>query len=212
MKLYSMPGTCALSVHITLEWVACPFQLVLMNHGDNHSPSYQAVNPSGKVPAIVLADGKVLTQASAILSWLVNTYPDAQIGSSAANPLAHFALEEMLAYLTSDVHPAFGPFFAAKRFLADESQFEALKKSSLSQVAGHMTEIDGMLAKTPFILGEHPTVADAYLYVLSRWIDNLDEGIKPFPNLARFRARMESDPAVSRALTAQGMKPLGAGS
>ena len=211
MKLYSMTGTCALSIHITLEWVACPFQLVLMNHGDNRSPSFLSINTSGKVPAIVLDDGKVLTQASAILSWLVNTYPEADIGPGAANPLAHFALEEMLAYLTSDVHPAFGPFFGPQRFLADESQFEALKKASLSQVASHMAKIDLMLADAPFILGEYRTVADAYLYVLSRWVDNLEAGIKPFPNLARFRARMESDGAVVRALTAQGMKPLGIG-
>ena len=210
MKLYSMPGTCALSVHIALEWVGVPYQLVLMAHGDNRAPDYLAINPSGKVPAMTLDDGRVLTQAAAILTWLVDTYPGSALGATSDRPLERFSLDEMLSYLTSEVHVAFGPFFGPSRYLDDPGQFDALKQKSLEQVAEHLATLDTTLGGATWLLGNR-SVADAYLYVLARWADNLPDGIGRFANLARFRAAMELDPAVAAALVAQGMKPLGRG-
>ena len=108
-----MPGTCALAVHIALEWAAAPYELVLMAHGDNQKSEYLAINPSGQVPAIVLDDGQVLAQAAAILTWIVDTHPGAELGPASAHPLARFRLEEALAHLTSDIHAAFGPVLRA---------------------------------------------------------------------------------------------------
>ncbi len=211
MKLYSMPGTCALSVHIALEWTRVPYDLELMAHGDNRQPSYLIINPSGKVPAIVLDDGRVLTQAAAILIWLVDSHPEARLGARSDRALERFELDERLAYFTSEVHASFGPFFAPSRYLDEDSRFDALKAKSLEQVSDHMSALDGMLGGASFILNDRRSVADAYLYVLTRWADNLPRGIRPFPNLGRFRVRMEADPGVMAALAAQGMAPVGSG-
>lgn len=209
MKLYSMSGTCALSVHIALEWAGAPYELALMQHGDNRSADYLAINPSGKVPAVALDNGRVLTEAAAILTWIVDSHPAAGLGSTSDKPLDRFLLDETLAYLTSEVHVAFGPFFAPFRYLDDESQFDALKKKSLEQVAARMASLDADLANASYLVQNRRSVADAYLYVLTRWADNLPEGIRPYPNLGRFRAALERDPGVLRALDAQAMKPLG---
>ena len=58
MKLYSMAGTCALSVHIVLEWIGAPYEVEVMARGDNHADAYLAINPSGQVPALQLDDGR----------------------------------------------------------------------------------------------------------------------------------------------------------
>ena len=81
MKLFSMPGTCALSVDIVLEWIGVLFDVEVMNPGDNRSPAYLAINPSGQVPALQLDDGTVLTEAAAILPFLAERYPEAGLGS-----------------------------------------------------------------------------------------------------------------------------------
>lgn len=210
VKLYSMPGTCALSVHIALEWAGVPYQLELMAHGANRGPGYLAINSSGKVPALALDDGRVLTEAAAILLWLVDAYPGSGLGARSDRPLDRFSLDEMLSYLTSEVHTAFGPFFAPARFLDDANQFDALKLKSLQQVAEHLGHLDSTLGAREWLL-EVRTVADAYLYVLTRWADYLPHGIRNFSNLARFRAAMEKDVGVAEALVAQGMAPLGNG-
>jgi glutathione S-transferase len=205
-----MPGTCALSVHIALEWIGKPYQLVVMKHGDNRAPDYLAINPGGKVPAVMLDNGRVFTEAAAILAWLVDRHPEAAIGASVDDSLERFALYETLSYLTSEVHVAFGPFFAPQRFIDDESKFEDVKRKSLEQVAAYMATLDARLAGRTTLFGDR-SVADAYLYVLTRWVDNLPGGIRTFFNLARFRAALEQDAGVARALADQGMKPLGAG-
>lgn len=179
-----------------------------MPRGNNRKEAYLAINPRGKVPAVVLDDGTVLTEAAAILTWLVDAYPDAGLGATSNQPLRRFKIAEALSYLTGDVHLAFGPFFGPDRYSDDEAQYGALRKKSLEQVAMHMSQLDEMLNDHPYMLAER-SVADAYLYVLTRWADYLPNGIRPFPKLASFRIRMESDEAVQRALGAQKLEPLG---
>ena len=73
----------------------------------------------------------------------------------------------------------------------------------------HLSSLDDMLSEHPYMLAAGRSVADAYLYVLTRWADYLPDGIRPFPRLASFRIRMESDEAVQRALGAQKLAPVG---
>ena len=159
---------------------------------------------------MTLDDGHVLTQTAAILTWLVDTYPTSTLGPTSDRPLDRFALDEMLSYLTSEVHVASRPFFAPPRYLDDNSQFDWLKQKSLEQVADHLATLDARLGAAHWLLGSR-SVEDAYLYVLVRWADNLPHGIGNFANLARFRADLEQNADVARALIAQGMTPLGRG-
>ncbi len=208
MKLYSMAGTCALSVHIALEWIGAPFDVEMLAQGSNRSPRYLAINPGGQVPSLELPDKQVITQASAILMFLVDTFPQARLGCTPDQALGRAKLEETLAYLTSDVHVAFGPIFNPARFLDEQSQHDALKAKARDRVANYMTELDQRLGPVDVLLGTR-SVADAYLYVLTRWVDLLLTGLHPFANLQRFRTAMEQDHAVQRALSAEGLAPCG---
>lgn len=211
MKLYSMAGTCALSVHIALLWAGAPHELVMLARGDNRSAAFLAINPSGQVPAIMLDDGTVLTEAAAMLAWIIDTYPASGIGPTSADPLARFRVAQALSHLTSEVHVAFGPFFSPARFLEDEARFGDLRRQSLLRVAGLLATIDGRLSGTRWLVDDRRSVADAYLYVIARWAQNLPGGLAALPGLARFRQMMEADADVAAALAAQGLRPLGSG-
>ena len=208
MKLFSMPGTCALSVHIVLEWIGVPFDVAVMNRGDNRLPAYLAINPAGQVPALRLDDGTVLTEAAAILPFLAERYPEAGLGSD-DSALGRYRLAQLLSFLTGEVHVAFKPFFMPQRFLADETQFTALKATAFVTLAPLLAMLEARLGPNTYILEDRRSVADAYLYILLRWVENAPDGLSPYPALSRFRARMEADPAVARALAKQGMLPVG---
>ncbi len=208
MKLFSMPGTCALSVHIVLEWIGVPFEVEVMNRGDNRLPAYLAINPAGQVPALQLDDGTVLTEAAAILPYLGERYPEAGLGSD-GTALGRYRLAQLLSFLTGEVHVAFKPFFMPQRFLDDEAQFAALKANAFVTLAPLLAMLEARLGADSFILDDRRSVADAYLYILLRWVDNAPDGLSPYPALGRFRARMETDPAVARALARQNMLPVG---
>ena len=51
MHLYSMSGTCALSVHIVLEWIDAQFEVTVLKRGENREAAFQQINPRGEVPA-----------------------------------------------------------------------------------------------------------------------------------------------------------------
>ena len=72
IKLFYAPGTCALAVHIVLEWIGEQYELQLVKLGD---PEYLKINPLGQVPAIIDSDREVMNQADAILKYLAQKYP-----------------------------------------------------------------------------------------------------------------------------------------
>lgn len=206
MIFYAMPGTCALSVHIALEWIGQPYELKLLAKGENREPAYLKVHPLGKVPAVRTDEGQVLTEAAAILGWLVDTHPDASIGP-AQGTFERARLTELLAYLTSEVHVAFGPYFAPDRYLAEPAQHEALRATALTSVARHMAMLDQRLVGNTHLLGQR-SAADAYLYVLLRWSEALPGGVAQFANLSKFRRRLEQDSGVRAALKAEHLSPI----
>jgi len=211
MKLFTIPGTCALSVHIVLEWIGHPYEVEVMARGDNNAGAYLAVNPAGQVPALQLDDGRVLTEAAAILTYLSDCTPEANLGNGGPDPFARYELAQLLSYLTGEVHVAFKPYFSPQRFLNDETQFSSLRAQAFVVLAPMLASLNERLKAQEFILNDRRSVADPYLYVLLRWVDNAPQGIAAFPELARFRGALEADAGVRRALRQQGMSTVGTG-
>ncbi len=82
MKLFYMPGACSLAPHIVLEWVGKPFELARVEKGKTREPEFLAVNPVGKVPALIEEDGRILTEAGAILLYLAEKFSDEHLSAS----------------------------------------------------------------------------------------------------------------------------------
>jgi len=63
MKLYWGPHTCAIGIHILLEEIGKPYETEKLDVGGGatHKPPFLAINPKGKVPALVINDGSVIT-------------------------------------------------------------------------------------------------------------------------------------------------------
>lgn len=206
-KLYTMPGTCSLAPNIAVAWLDAPVEVVAMTYGDHRKDAYLAINDKGKVPPVQFEDGDVLTEAAAILAWL-----GAAHGSDgyARDRVLGRKEAEALSYMTSEVHADFGPHFAAQRFAEDEAAQAAVKARTYEKLADHYARLEAALSEAgDWYLGRR-SFADAYLYVLVRWIEQTSSTLADFPALKAHRDRMEADPGVRRALERQGMAPQGA--
>ena len=203
MKLYYAPGTCALAPHIVLEWIGADYQAVLADLG---SDEYRKINPLGMVPALSDGTSRIMTQADAILKYLAAKFPDARLGSE-PGLMAEFDLDEALAFLTGDVHPAFWPFFAPQRYTTngDEASIEAAREASFARIDRAMLHLDSMLQEHSHVCGNRLTIADAYAFAMVRWTENLQKTWKDYPSLSLFMARMYNDKGVVAAMTAQGL-------
>ena len=205
--LYTMPGTCALAPNIAIAWVDAPIEVHTMDYGDHQKDEYLTINPKGKVPALLFDDGDVLTEASAILSYIGAAHGD---GRYARDTKLGRREAEALSFLTSEVHASFGPHFAVKNFAESEDAQEEVKQAAYQTLDTHFQRLDGNLSEAggEWYLGEK-SFADAYLYVTTRWIEQTPLSIDDYPALKAHRARMEQDKGVKVALERQRMETIG---
>ncbi|KHL24097.1 glutathione S-transferase [Croceibacterium mercuriale] len=207
--LYTMPGTCSLAANIAIAWIDAPVAIRNMAYGDHKKDAYLSINPKGKVPAIRFADGDVLTELSAILAWLGAEHGgdgyarDTRLGRREA---------EALSYMTTEVHGAYGPHFAPQKFARSEGAQEEAKLAAYDRLAEHYQRLDQDLSSSggDWYLGDR-SFADAFLYVLVRWLDQTPLSLDDYPALATHRNRMEADAGVKTALARQAMEPMTAG-
>lgn len=203
MKLFYMPGACSLSDHIALEWAGADYQLEQVARERLKSPDYLALNPSGAVPALEVEPGWVLTENVAILQLVAQRYPEAALGGS--NERERFEVLRWTANLASDVHKAFLPLFAPQRFAEGEEATAVVQRKAVENVRAQLARIDTALSGREVLVGDRRSVADAYLYVILRWAAGKAGGLEEFPELLRFKAAMDKDPGVQRALAAEGL-------
>lgn len=207
MKLYTMPGTCALAPNIAAAWKDAPIEIVNLERGAQKSDDYLAINPRGQVPALVFEDGDVLTEAIAILDFIGTRFGnDPEFGRD--KPLGRKEAEA-LSYLSSEVHAAFKGHFAPSTF-ADTPQTEkTVRHKTYARLDGHFKRLNEWVADTdgPFLL-PRKSFADAYLYIIMRWTERTPIKLEDYPNLAAHQKEMEADAGVLTALKRQGMTPM----
>ena len=203
--LYTMPGTCALAPNIAIAWVDAPIEVHTMDYGDHQKDEYLTINPKGKVPALLFDDGDVLTEASAILSYIGAAHGD---GRYARDTKLGRREAEALSFLTSEVHASFGPHFAAQRFAESDDAQDEVKQAAYKTLDDHFRRLNDNLGDQDWYLSER-SFADAFLYVTTRWIEQTPLSIDDYPNLKRHRERMEADEGVQTALDRQRMEKIG---
>lgn len=202
MKLYTLPGACSTACHIALRWSGLPFDVRVLARDELKAPDFLAINPSGSVPALVDGDF-VLTQNAAILGYVADLAPGARLAGD-GSPRQRAEATRWLAFVNADVHPAFHPLFGPARFMADESQHEALKAAARTRLRGMFERADEALRGRDWLAGFR-SHADPYLYVTLRWASRTGVDLQGLDALAAFKARMEADADVRAALAAEGL-------
>ena len=199
MKLYYAPGTCALACWIAMEWAGADYEVEKIK--SYNDPEFLKVNPMGMVPALHIGGPRAMTQADAILQYIAQGHPEADLGT---NPGLEnqFEFNETMAFLTGDFHPAFWPMFVPGRYttLKTKEAIEAAKEASYPRIDKVMQHLDKLLEGTDHVYQNKRSVADAYAFVMARWSLHTPKSYKEYPNLARFMDLMKEDPAVQKVL------------
>jgi len=203
MKLYYSPGACSLADHIALEWTGKPYEAVAVSRDERKSPAFLELNPAGAVP-VLEEDGWVLTQNTAILNYIAARSPEAGLTGD-GTPRARAEVDRWLAFVNSDIHPAFKPLFGATAYLGDAAMIEKSKDNARAQLRTLFERIDAQLGKHDWIAGGTRSIADPYLHVVTRWARAQGIDLTGLANLERHFRQMESDPGVQAALRQEGL-------
>ncbi|MEZ0171990.1 glutathione transferase GstA [Microvirga sp. TS319] len=200
MKLYYAPGACSLAPHIVAREADLPVTLVkvdLSKHLTETGEDFRAINPKGYVPAIVLQDGSLLTEAAALLQYLGDQQPSAGL-APANGTMERYHLIEWLTFVSTELHKGFGPLW-------NPATPDQVKAATKERLATRFAYLDEVLAKQPFLTGETFTIADAYLFTVVNWTNFHAVDISSFKHLSDFMARVAARPKVREALAAEGL-------
>ena len=200
MKLYYTPGACSLCPHIALREAGLAFELVKVDLESKQiegGGDFRAVNDKGYVPALVLDDGQMLTEAAVIAQYVGDLRPDSGLVPRAG--LERYRVLEWLNYVASEVHKTFSPLFAADT----PADYKPLVRARVLERAAY---VDRKLADgRAYLTGERFTAADAYLFVVLGWASYVDIDFGALRHVTAYQARAAARPKVREALKAEGL-------
>ena len=200
MKLYYAPHTCALASHIALEDAGADYSTVRINFAahQQRSPEYLAINPKGRVPALVTERG-ILTETPAMLAFIAQSFPKAKLAP--LDDSFRFAeVQAFNSYLCSTVHVAHAHRMRGTRWADDPAAIEAMKRKVPDSVGACFELIEQKMLQGPWVMGESYTVCDPYLFTLAQWMEADGVDIARFPKLRDHRHRMSERAAVRKAV------------
>lgn len=200
LKLYYSPGTCSMAPHIALEETGAPYetQPILFATDEQQSVAYLKVNPRGKVPALRLDDGQVLTENTAILNYIAKKFPGADLWPG--DPMSEARALSTMAWFATTVHPAFAHFARPERFTADAAGVDKVKEQGKKTFWGCLHEIDQMLAGKEWVLGSQFTVCDPFALVFYGWGLRAELPMRGLKNYSALEERLLKRPAVRKIL------------
>jgi glutathione S-transferase len=199
-KLYYAPGTCALASHITLEEAGAVYTTERIHFKTNqqNSPEYLAINPKGRVPALV-TDRGILTETPAMLAFIAQSFPQAKLAPF-EDAYTFAQIQAFNSYLCSTVHVAHAHKVRGYRWANDETSFTDMKRKVPQTVGASFALIERDLLKGPWVIGDTFTICDAYLFTLAQWLEGDGVDLATLPKVMDHRKRMADRPAVRKVL------------
>ena len=198
MKLYYSPGACSLSPHIVLNEAGLAYTPLLAStktHTLQDGTDYYTINELGYVPVLELDNGERLREGPAIVQYVADQVPDKKL-APANGTMARYRLQEWLTFIGTELHKGHSPLFAP-------NTPEDYKPVVRERLQSRFTWVDKQLAGKDYLMGGF-SVADAYLYTVSRWGQFVGVDLSGYANIVAFQKRMEARPGVQAALRAEG--------
>ena len=196
MDLYFSPMACSLATRIALYEAGAeatylevdPKTKVVLNDGSD----FRAINPLGLVPTLRTDEGEVLTENAAILQYVADRFPDANLGTGPG--MDRSRLHQWLCFIGTELHK--GLFIP----VLDKTAPDDMKSHVLKKNLSRLDYLDNYLKGRDTLLG-HFSVADAYLVTVINWtIVTPPIELSKWPALKAYHERLRARPAIARAV------------
>lgn len=203
-KLYYSAGACSMAIHVLLNELNQPYQLVDANKPGTkeRTPEFLKISPRGMVPVLEI-DGTPVYEGGAILTYLCDTHESTllpQEGMARAKAL------EALMFCNSTLHPAYSRAFGAMKMTDPAIPKDKLIALACENINKLWAEVDAKLAKQKYLAGEQLTVGDILMTVIANWSGNFGSAVTLPENVKRVLAEVKARPAYQKALQSEGVE------
>jgi glutathione S-transferase len=166
-KLYGRANAGSLAPQILLEEIGAPYEMIWVSKAPADVESLRQINPTGKVPALVLPDGTPVFESAAILIHLTQAHPSANLAPPVGSP-AHARFLQWMLFLSSSVYESVLRCYYPERYsTSGMAAANEIEQQAVADYARHLELIHDVLS--PYVLGETLSAADPYLHMLAAW-------------------------------------------
>lgn len=194
--LYSRPGSGGFVAEAVLEMAGLPVTVVNVPKAEPQA-EFLAVSPLGQVPALVLPDGRSMTESAAISILVADLYPEAGLSPAIASPARSDFLRWML-FMSSALYPALLRYFYADRYTTVPSGVEAVRAAALLETDRCFAIVEKALDGRMWLAGDHMSIADVYLLMLAHWHPAGDRPRDEWMRIVDLCARLRAHPVIDR--------------
>jgi len=180
--LFGRPGSGSFAVQVALEEILVPYERIWVGREPEAVAKFRTLNPAGRVPALRLPDGTVLSESAAILIHLALAHPAAKLGPPPGTT-AHARFLQWMVYLSANVYEtALRYFYSARYSTRGEADSEVIRAQATSDYLRQLELISRELS--PYVLGAEFSLVDVYLHMLASWCPLEPEQLyQHFPSL-----------------------------
>ncbi len=196
--------TCSIGIHVLMEEIGAPYDLMIIDFskGEQKTAEYKALNPKGKVAALVRDDGSVLTEYAAIAMWLAMTNPDKKLMPT--DPEGMVRTIEALDFVVGTVHMLSWRMWRRPDAYSDvPDAIEQLKERGQVAMLAALDVVDAQLEGKDYLVGDF-SIADTALYYTEYWAVDIAGWTLP-PNVQAHYERMKMRPSVQASRKVEGV-------
>ena len=203
IRLFFHPTPNPAKIALFLEESGLPYEVVPVDtsKGEQHAPAFRAINPNGKVPAIVDTEGPGGKEARVFDSGAILLYLGDKVGRFLGTAADRPELLSWLFFVASGLGPFSGQAVHFQYAAPDDLHYAVNRYRR--EVERHYRVLDDHLAGRDWIVGQDYSIVDmsawGWLGRASRVLKGLDDPFGAFPNLERLMKAVDARPAAVRA-------------
>ena len=160
---------------------------------------FKSISPFSKIPVLVCPDGQTIFETVAIVTHLVEKFP--QLAPDASSSERNL-LWQYLAMIATSIYAGYHRQFYSHRY-APKDVAEDVGKLAAQDRETAYHYINKKLS--PYLLGKNKSAVDYYLYMVTRWDPSIDKLLKDKSSLDKFISQMKEDDAVKKVLTSHNL-------
>lgn len=199
LNLFYSPNAISRATFITLHEAGADYTqtLVDFSSGEQTGDNFLRVNPLGRVPALQTDHG-ILTETPAILTYLAKQFPQHNL-ALANDPWLAAQVQSFCGFLASTVHVNHAHGRRGSRWASQQSSFDDMFENLPKTMTSSMQMVEDRMS-TPWVMGDHFTICDPYLFTFAGWLEADRVAVDQFPKISKHFASMAERATVQAAL------------
>ena len=195
--VYGAKGAGSVPVEAALTLIGLPYEVVEAAAWESEAERAKVakVNPMLQIPALVLPSGEVLTESAAILMWLAEQHPQAQLAPPVGDP-QRAAYLRWMSFLPASIYSLYWIRDDPMRLAADEAAAEVIKTRTAERIAECWRIMDAQVSPGRYLQGDRLGVLDLYVTVMSRWTPRRERFYREAPKMAEVVRRVDAEPRL----------------